>query len=270
MAAARETVLDSARDEYRRLLYVAMTRAIDRLIVCGIDNVRKAAGRVLVRTDARRARTALREREGGLRRRRGAGAIARRRTRPQAANARTKRRRPAVDMPPWLTRIAGTAHDRPATIKPSGFVDDPVAAEPVARDKARERAIARGLAVHRLMQSLPDVPQERRAETASDVSRAPEKIRRRREPQHRAAGAGRSRRHALCRAVRPRQPRRGVDRRPPARASGRRPGGPAGGDARRGADRRLQVEPAAAARASTRRWKSTAATSSSSRSTGTC
>ena len=42
MAAARETVLDSARDEYRRLLYVAMTRAIDHLIVCGIDTVRKA------------------------------------------------------------------------------------------------------------------------------------------------------------------------------------------------------------------------------------
>ena len=65
------------------------------------------------------------------------------------------------------TRTPGTAHDRPATIKPSGFVDDPVAAEPVARDKARERAIARGLAVHRLMQSLPDIPQERRAETAT-------------------------------------------------------------------------------------------------------
>ena len=72
-----------------------------------------------------------------------------------------------VEMPPWLDahRPAPT-HDRPATIKPSGFVDDPVAAEPVARDKARERAIARGLAVHRLMQSLPDIPQERRAETA--------------------------------------------------------------------------------------------------------
>ena len=57
MAAAREAVLDSARDEYRRLLYVAMTRAIDRLVVCGIDTVRKAAGGVLVRTRARRART---------------------------------------------------------------------------------------------------------------------------------------------------------------------------------------------------------------------
>ncbi len=37
MGDARETALDGARDEYRRLLYVAMTRAIDRLVVCGID-----------------------------------------------------------------------------------------------------------------------------------------------------------------------------------------------------------------------------------------
>ena len=246
-----------------------MTRAIDRLIVCGVDTVRKGAGRVLVRARARRARAALRERDGGLRRRRGAALSKARRTRPQAANARMKRRRPMSKCRRGSTRMPGTTHDRPATIKPSGFVDDPVAAEPVARDKARERAIARGLAVHRLMQSLPDIPPERRAETASDVSRPPETIRRRREPQHRAAGAGRARRHALCRAVRPRQPCRGVDRRPPARASGRRPGGSAGGDARRGADRRLQDRTGRRRTASTRRWKSTAATSSSLRSTGT-
>ena len=33
-------------------------------------------------------------------------------------------------------------------------------------DEARERAIARGLAVHRLLQSLPDIPPERRADAA--------------------------------------------------------------------------------------------------------
>src|SRR4029077_752793 len=41
MAAAREAALNEARDEYRRLLYVAMTRAIERLIVCGVDGVNK-------------------------------------------------------------------------------------------------------------------------------------------------------------------------------------------------------------------------------------
>ena len=41
MAGARETALNEARDEYRRLLYVAMTRAIERLIVCGVDGINK-------------------------------------------------------------------------------------------------------------------------------------------------------------------------------------------------------------------------------------
>jgi ATP-dependent helicase/nuclease subunit A len=73
---------------------------------------------------------------------------------------------PVAPAPAWLERNIDAAGDRPTTIKPSGFVDDPVTAEPVARNKARERAIARGVAIHRLMQSLPDVPPDRRAETA--------------------------------------------------------------------------------------------------------
>ena len=40
-------------------------------------------------------------------------------------------------------------------------------AESVARSQARERAIARGLAIHRLMQSLPDIPADRRADAAA-------------------------------------------------------------------------------------------------------
>src|SRR5262249_28444980 len=41
MASARLATLAEARDEYRRLLYVAMTRAADRLIICGADGERK-------------------------------------------------------------------------------------------------------------------------------------------------------------------------------------------------------------------------------------
>src|SRR5262249_57120423 len=41
MASARQAALAAARDEYRRLLYVAMTRAADRLIICGADGERK-------------------------------------------------------------------------------------------------------------------------------------------------------------------------------------------------------------------------------------
>ncbi len=41
VAAAREAALSEAEDEYRRLLYVAMTRAADRLIICGADGERQ-------------------------------------------------------------------------------------------------------------------------------------------------------------------------------------------------------------------------------------
>ncbi len=40
IAAARTAARTDAENEYRRLLYVAMTRAADRLIVCGADGIR--------------------------------------------------------------------------------------------------------------------------------------------------------------------------------------------------------------------------------------
>jgi ATP-dependent helicase/nuclease subunit A len=165
MAAARERALDSARDEYRRLLYVAMTRAIDRLVVCGIDPGRKlpeGCWYELVR-DGLEAESAPEKADFGdvevLRYRKTADS-------PAAAQPQSAVAAASVTIPPWLTRDVESGLARPDTIKPSGFVDDPVPAAPAARDKARERAIARGLAVHRLMQSLPEVPPDRRAETA--------------------------------------------------------------------------------------------------------
>ena len=41
VAEARERVQRENEDEHGRLLYVAMTRAIDRLIVCGAEGERK-------------------------------------------------------------------------------------------------------------------------------------------------------------------------------------------------------------------------------------
>ena len=41
MSQARTQALEAARDEYRRLLYVGLTRAADRLLVCGARGVNK-------------------------------------------------------------------------------------------------------------------------------------------------------------------------------------------------------------------------------------
>jgi ATP-dependent helicase/nuclease subunit A len=164
MAAAREAALDSARDEYRRLLYVAMTRAIDRLIVCGIDTGRKLPDGCwyeLVRNGLEAESAQERADFGDVE------VWRYRKTADTSALTEQQPITPSiVTIPPWLMRSVESGLVRPPTIKPSGFVDDPATAVPTARDVARERAIARGLAVHRLMQSLPDVPPDRRVEAA--------------------------------------------------------------------------------------------------------
>jgi ATP-dependent helicase/nuclease subunit A len=50
-------------------------------------------------------------------------------------------------------------------LKPSGFVGEPDV-ESYRPGEPRRRALLRGTIVHRLMQSLPDIPQERRADAA--------------------------------------------------------------------------------------------------------
>jgi len=167
MGDAREAALDSARDEYRRLLYVAMTRAIDRLVVCGIDtgNRKLPAGcwyeLVLggLESESRKEQADFGDVEVWRYRKTAATA---------AAVAEEPAKTPAsVTIPSWLKHNVGSGVVRPATIKPSGFVDDPVApAMSITRDQAREQAIARGLAIHRLLQSLPDIAPERRADAA--------------------------------------------------------------------------------------------------------
>jgi ATP-dependent helicase/nuclease subunit A len=164
MAAAREMALDEARDEYRRLLYVAMTRAIERLIVCGVDGlIRRPEG---CWYDL--ARGALEGQCVAEPADDGSGDVLRYRKVPHAAAASTAATTTASDgiaLPGWLKEKAAE-QTRSAPIKPSGFVDDPEAAEMLRPREARQRAILRGNIVHRLMQSLPDIPPDRRSNTA--------------------------------------------------------------------------------------------------------
>ena len=79
-AAARSAAIAASENEYRRLLYVAMTRAADRLIVCGVDRRNRRAAGLLVRAHRRRALSAsglLVEEPADVRRQAACGAIAR-------------------------------------------------------------------------------------------------------------------------------------------------------------------------------------------------
>ena len=174
-AAARARAITASENEYRRLLYVAMTRAADRLVVCGsigekaaprgcwyelIDQGLSASG-ILIDEAGRRRRD---DREALPQVRAGHGRCAS----AAARDACSPRRRRA-----WLTQ-AVTETARVAPIKPSRLRrrSGGVRTCSDARE-ARRRALARGNIVHRLMQSLPEVPHDtRRGCGAPATSRA--------------------------------------------------------------------------------------------------
>jgi ATP-dependent helicase/nuclease subunit A len=169
VAAARQKMLDEIEHEYRRLLYVAMTRAADRLIVggcmpgnrntirdlCWYDLVKKGLGRsglkeeIIETADGQVTRFSRAEDVTDA-----AGTAA-----PTATGTRE-------ELPSWLRTPAS---EEPAAdlLRPSGAgaEDRRVrSAEPLAE---RSRALQRGTLVHRLLQSLPDLPAARRREAAN-------------------------------------------------------------------------------------------------------
>jgi ATP-dependent helicase/nuclease subunit A len=169
VAQARSIAYAEAEHEYRRLLYVAMTRAADRLIICGADGLRgrpKNCWYDLVRdalepfivADGEGEEKVLRYRKPAN------GDVAPPRAASEADAAKTEKR----ELPPWLRQPATAEARRLAPLSPSTAFDDdigrmaPTGGSPADRQKALER----GRLVHRLMQSLPDIPPERRKEAA--------------------------------------------------------------------------------------------------------
>ncbi len=174
VAAARQAMLDDTEDEYRRLLYVAMTRAADRLIVAGIKpgnskNLRQfcwydladkglaASGlhEEIIETDDGKVKRYTRPEDGAE-----AGI---------AVVDATSVQRP---LPAWL-RTPLPAHAASSDLlRPSDASDDQArrvkSSELVGQ---RTRALRRGTLVHRLLQSLPDVAADRRRDIALNFLR---------------------------------------------------------------------------------------------------
>jgi ATP-dependent helicase/nuclease subunit A len=165
--AARQLALREAEDEYRRLLYVAMTRAADRLIVCGAEGIRgrpQGCWYDLVRGPLEES--LIEEQDDGetiLCFRKPAGE---RMPPPANATPELKPERPAL--PTWLREPAPAQPPLPVRLSPSLALDDEIARSAPAGGSAidRQKALARGRLVHRLLQSLPDIPAERRKDAA--------------------------------------------------------------------------------------------------------
>jgi ATP-dependent helicase/nuclease subunit A len=177
IAAARDAVQRASENEYRRLLYVAMTRAQHRLIVCGIarqatknDEAPKPDGcwyQLIEDALVAQAESVEIDAEDGD------GKIWRyRKSQPAAAQAAAPRAAAAVaTLPDWLTHDAPAEPRRIVPLSPSDALDDDRSSVSAASGVARRKAIQRGLIVHRLMQSLPDIPAARRAEPARSYVR---------------------------------------------------------------------------------------------------
>jgi ATP-dependent helicase/nuclease subunit A len=169
VAKGREAMLDETENEYRRLLYVAMTRAADRLIVAGIQpgnrkTIRPQCWYDLV--DKGLVVCGLREEiiesdDGPIRR------YTRTEDGIHVTGAATPRASAPRELPAWLrtplpARPAAAGLLRPSDT--SGVVAKKIkSSESIA---LRTRALQRGTLVHRLLQSLPDLLPERRRDAA--------------------------------------------------------------------------------------------------------
>lgn len=177
--AARQNLTTANENEYRRLLYVAMTRAQDRLIVCGIarkptkdDDAPKPSGcwyqlieDALIRSEGECDEIDAEDGDGKIWRYRKSLAH------PPAA-AEPSGLTTAKNLPPWLLQNAAIAPMPLAPLSPS-IAGEELAGEEdatarITASAERGKAILRGRLIHRLLQSLPDLVSERRRATAQN------------------------------------------------------------------------------------------------------
>ncbi|ANK79491.1 MAG: double-strand break repair helicase AddA [Rhizobiales bacterium NRL2] len=151
--------------EYNRLLYVAMTRAEERLYVCGFYNSERA-----LPDDAswyRAVEGALAEigetdADGVLRHGRGAPAL----TDDAGAADETE------DLPAWATAPAPAEPAPPRPLAPSRQPGEEPDAEPAALSPLQRTGGAgrrRGVLVHHLLQVLPELPPGRREDAGASI-----------------------------------------------------------------------------------------------------
>ena len=166
VSAARDCVRQEAEAEYRRLLYVAMTRAIDRLVICGAEGERarpQGCWWDLVFA-ALKPPLSVEDDDGD-------GKVWRYRKLPVAAESRVIHLPQPVaadGRPPWLDADAPTEPPPIRLLSPAAAYDEaaPRRAWASSSGEERDKALARGTLVHRLLQSLPDIPKAARADAA--------------------------------------------------------------------------------------------------------
>jgi ATP-dependent helicase/nuclease subunit A len=169
MLAAREAMHERGREEHNRLLYVAMTRAKDRLVIAPYRGRRDAPEEAWCEM----VRRSLAKDVGGL-----APAEARcgpivwrdGNPWPQAVAVAPAGPAPVSDLPAWLTRPVVPDPEPAPALRPSYAVPHRPAGRPAGA--AASAARLRGTLVHALLEKLPGLSPEKRRDAAEAYVRA--------------------------------------------------------------------------------------------------
>ena len=174
IAAARNALDATAREEYRRLLYVALTRAEDRLYVCGYETRTRTPEDCWYKL-CEKAWCSIAEPIDFDFRQRTAGGWAGPGLRFASEQSAAPRREPLPSLPllstveqhlpEWAERPSLSEPSPPRPLAPSRpSAEEPALRSPLGQDRGRR--FQRGRLIHRLLQSLPEVPFERRLDAA--------------------------------------------------------------------------------------------------------
>jgi ATP-dependent helicase/nuclease subunit A len=161
--------------EHGRLLYVALTRARDRLIVCGWRHGRGLPGEIADESWYQRLQNnwsgegwaefdsplslSLEDCPPG--RRLGQA--------PDRGDTRAPELAGAIDLPPWALQTARPESDTRRHVAPSSFLADDEIEEPSIFSPLSDpdgHRFRRGELIHKLLETLPDLPRDRRRHAA--------------------------------------------------------------------------------------------------------
>jgi ATP-dependent helicase/nuclease subunit A len=161
--AAKVAAKGEALREHRRLLYVALTRARDRLCICGFANKNGIKDNSWYSLAERAANDLGLEvkREGETIRVFGDADLETIDTRAPEGKK--------LAVPAWMTSRPEAVRTRPRLIRPSDAVDEPAVLSPAGANAAR---FQRGLLIHDLLARLPEVEPAKRREIALSFLKA--------------------------------------------------------------------------------------------------
>lgn len=169
--AAINAAVQRRDQEYRRLLYVAMTRAEDRLYICGWHTSRKAPVNNWYDLVANAMTPVATPVEIDLTADSDAGwsgpgwRLDNVQESPVKAAKETRHYSPSANiLPDWATRPPPPEDTPPTPLTPSKPDDEPAPRSPMGADSGS--GFRRGLLVHRLLQILPEIPPEDRSAAA--------------------------------------------------------------------------------------------------------